>query len=214
VQKVTALIDRLTARGHKIEWLDLGGGFAVNYRNPDQALPITEHAKALLPLLKDKPYKIALEPGRYISGNAGIVLTRVLYRKTGGSKQFVIVDAAMNDLLRPTLYEAYHYIWPVKPDAKNVREKRDADVPPVDGETVDVVGPICESGDYLAQDRPLPRVHRGDLLSVFTAGAYGFSMSSNYNTRPRSAEVLVDGDTFSVIRRRETYEDLVAAERV
>jgi diaminopimelate decarboxylase len=214
VQKVTALIDRLTERGHKIEWLDLGGGFAVNYRNPEQALPITEHAKALLPLLKDKPYKIALEPGRYISGNAGIVLTRVLYRKKGGNKQFVIVDAAMNDLLRPTLYEAYHYIWPVKPDAQNVREQRNADVLPVDGETVDVVGPICESGDYLAQDRPLPRVQRGDLLSVFTAGAYGFSMSSNYNNRPRAAEVLVDGDSYKVIRRRETYEDLVAAERV
>jgi diaminopimelate decarboxylase len=214
VQKVTALIDRLSEHGHKIEWLDLGGGFAVNYRNPSQAVPITEHAKALLPLLRDKPYKIALEPGRYISGNAGILLTRVLYRKTGGSKQFIIVDAAMNDLLRPTLYEAYHYIWPVKPDAKNVRTQRDADVPPVEGEIVDVVGPVCESGDYLAKDRPLPRVQRGDLLSVFTAGAYGFSMSSNYNNRPRAAEVLVDGDSYRVIRRRETYEDLVAAEQV
>lgn len=214
VTKVTALIDRLAARGHKIEWLDLGGGFAVNYRSPDQALPITEHAKALVPLLRGKPYKIALEPGRYISGNAGIVLTRVLYRKQGGHKQFVIVDAAMNDLLRPTLYEAYHYIWPVKPDKKNYRERRDADLAPVDGEIVDVVGPICESGDYLAVDRPLPRVQRGDLLSVFTAGAYGFSMSSNYNNRPRAAEVLVDGDTCRLIRRRETYEDLVAAERV
>jgi diaminopimelate decarboxylase len=214
VTKVIALIDRLSERGHKIEWLDLGGGFAVNYRNPDQALPITEHAKALVPLLKGKPYKIALEPGRYISGNAGIVLTRVLYRKQGGHKQFVIVDAAMNDLLRPTLYEAYHYIWPVKPDEKNYRQRRDADLAPVDGEIVDVVGPICESGDYLAVDRPLPRVERGDLLSVFTAGAYGFSMSSNYNNRPRAAEVLVDGDTCKLIRRRETYEDLVAAERV
>ena len=105
-------------------------------------------------------------------------------------------------------------IWPVKPDAKNLRTERNADVAPVDGETVDVVGPICESGDYLAQDRALPFVKRGDLLSVFTAGAYGFSMSSNYNNRPRAAEVLVDGDTYKVIRRRETYEDLVAAERV
>jgi diaminopimelate decarboxylase len=214
VEKVTALIDRLAERGHRIEWLDLGGGFAVDYRKPRQALPVTEHAKALLPLLAGKPYKIALEPGRYIVGNAGILLTRVLYRKTGGAKQFVIVDAAMNDLLRPTLYEAYHYIWPVKPDSANVTAERDADVMPVDGETVDVVGPICESGDYLAKDRPLPRVQRGDLLSVFTAGAYGFSMSSNYNNRPRAAEVLVDGDQFKVIRRRETYEDLVAAERV
>src|SRR5687767_70406 len=141
VIKVTALIDRLTERGHKIEWLDLGGGFAVNYRNPDQALPVTEHAKALLPLITGKPYKIALEHGRYISGNAGSVLTRVLYRKKDGNKQFVIVDAAMNDLLRPTLYEAYHYIWPTKPDANNLRERRDAEQPPVDGEVVDVVGP-------------------------------------------------------------------------
>lgn len=214
VTKVTALIDRLAERGHRIEWLDLGGGFAVDYRKPKQALPVTEHAKALLPLLKDKPYRIALEPGRYIVGNAGILLTRVLYRKTGGAKQFVIVDAAMNDLLRPTLYEAYHYIWPVKPDTANVTTERDADMMPIDGETVDVVGPICESGDYLAKDRPLPRVQRGDLLSVFTAGAYGFAMSSNYNNRPRAVEVLVDGDQFKVIRRRETYEDLVAAERV
>ena len=214
VTKVTALIDRLAERGHRIEWLDLGGGFAVDYRKPRQALPVTEHAKALLPLLAGKPYRIALEPGRYIVGNAGILLTRVLYRKTGGAKQFVIVDAAMNDLLRPTLYEAYHYIWPVKPDTANVTTERDADVMPVDGETVDVVGPICESGDYLAKDRPLPRVQRGDLLSVFTAGAYGFAMSSNYNNRPRAAEVLVDGDGYKLIRRRETYEDLVAAERV
>lgn len=214
VKKVTALIDRLTERGHKIEWLDLGGGFAVNYKGPDQALPVTEHAKALVPLLQGKPYRIALEPGRYIVGNAGILLTKVLYRKTGGAKQFVIVDAGMNDLLRPTLYESYHYVWPVKPDAKNLFPTRDAEQAPVDGETVDVVGPICESGDYLAKDRPLPKTQRGDLLAVFTAGAYGFAMSSNYNNRPRIAEVLVDGANFKIIRRRETYEDLVAAERV
>ncbi|HXE55653.1 MAG TPA: diaminopimelate decarboxylase [Tepidisphaeraceae bacterium] len=214
VTKATELIDRLTARGHRIEWLDLGGGFAVNYRRPDQAMPVTEHAKALLPLLTGKPYKIALEPGRYIVGNAGIMLTRVLYRKTGGQKRFVIVDAAMNDLIRPTLYDAYHYIWPARPSEKNVPAERDADVIPADGETVDVVGPICESGDYLAKDRVLPPTQRGDLLAVFTAGAYGFAMSSNYNNRPRAAEVLVDGGSFKVIRRRETYEDLIAAERV
>jgi diaminopimelate decarboxylase len=214
VTKVTALIDRLAERGHKIEWLDLGGGFAVNYRNADQALPVTEHAKALLPLLQGKPYRIALEPGRYIVGNAGILLTRVLYRKTGGAKQFVIIDAAMNDLIRPTLYDSYHFIWPVKPDAKNLPKTRDADFVPVNGEVVDVVGPICESGDYLAKDRPLPHTQRGDLLAVFTAGAYGFAMSSNYNNRPRVPEVLVDGANFKVIRRRETYEDLVAAEQM
>ena len=214
VTKATELIERLTARGHKIEWFDLGGGFAVNYKRPDQALPVTEHAKALLPLLVGKPYKIAVEPGRYIVGNAGILLTRVLYRKTGGEKRFVIVDAAMNDLIRPTLYDSYHFIWPARPDAKNLITQRDADVVPVDGETVDVVGPICESGDFLANDRPLPQTRRGDLLAVFTAGAYGFAMSSNYNNRPRAPEVLVDKATFRIIRRRETYDDLIAAECV
>lgn len=214
VTKATELIDRLTARGHKIEWLDLGGGYAVNYKNPDQALPVTEHAKALIPLIQNKPYRIALEPGRYIVGNAGIMLTRVLYRKTSGAKRFVIVDAGMNDLLRPTLYDAFHFIWPAKPSAKNVPARRDADAIPADAETVDVVGPICESGDYLAKDRPLPPTERGDLLAVFTAGAYGFAMSSNYNNRPRAPEVLVDGSEFKIIRRRETYEDLIAAERM
>ena len=214
VKKVTALIDRLTERGHTIEWFDVGGGFGVNYERPDQALPVTEHAKALVPLLKDKPYRIAFEPGRYIAGNAGILLTRVLYRKTGGEKKFVIVDAGMNDLIRPTLYESYHHIWPVKPDAANVPPQRSRDVEPRGGEVVDVVGPICESGDYLAKARPLPPTKRGDLLAVFTAGAYGFAMSSNYNNRARAPEVLVDGGSYKVIRRRETYEDLVALERV
>lgn len=213
VKKITALIDRLTEKGHKIEWFDVGGGFGVNYQRPDQAQPVTEHAKALVPLLKDKPYRIAFEPGRYIMGNAGILLTKVLYRKTGGSKQFIIVDAGMNDLLRPTLYEAYHHIWPVKPSPENVPAERSVETKPVNGEVVDVVGPICESGDYLAQNRLLPRTDRGDLLAVFTAGAYGFAMSSNYNNRPRLPEVLVDGDKYTIIRRRETYEDLVALER-
>jgi diaminopimelate decarboxylase len=213
VKKMTALIDRLTERGHKIEWFDLGGGFAVNYERPDQAFPVTEHAKALLPLISGKPYHIALEPGRYIAGNAGILLTQVLYRKTGGEKRFVIVDAGMNDLIRPTLYESYHHIWPVKPDPANVPAERSRAFEPHNGETVDVVGPICESGDYLAKARPLPTTKRGDLLAVFTAGAYGFAMSSNYNNRPRAAEVLVDGSSYRIIRRRETLEDLVALER-
>jgi len=212
VKKTIALIDRLTERGHKIEWLDLGGGYAVNYERPDQALPITEHANVLLPLLRNKPYRIALEPGRYIAGNAGILLTRVLYRKTGGAKKFVIIDAAMNDLIRPMLYDSFHFIWPTHPDAANVPKHRDKDLAPHDGEVVDVVGPICESGDFLAKDRPLPQTRRGDLLAVFTAGAYGFAMSSNYNNRPRAPEILVDGSTYTIIRRRETYKDLVAAE--
>jgi len=213
VKKMTALIDRLTERGHRIEWFDVGGGFGVNYERPDQALPVTEHAKALVPLLKDKPYRIAFEPGRYIAGNAGILLTRVLYRKTGGEKKFVIVDAGMNDLIRPTLYESYHHIWPVKPDAANQPPDRSRAFEPRGGEVVDVVGPICESGDYLAKGRPLPATKRGDLLAVFTAGAYGFAMSSNYNNRPRAPEVLVDGEEYRVIRKRETYDDLVALER-
>jgi diaminopimelate decarboxylase len=214
VKKMTALIDRLTERGHRIEWFDVGGGFGVNYERPDQAHPVTDHARALIPLLQGKPYRIAFEPGRYISANAGVLLTRVLYRKTGGEKKFVIVDAGMNDLIRPTLYESYHHIWPAKPDAANLNEDRRRDYAIAGGETVDVVGPICESGDYLAQARSLPPVKRGDLLVVFTAGAYGFAMSSNYNNRPRVPEVLVDGDSFRVIRRRETLQDLVALERV
>jgi diaminopimelate decarboxylase len=214
VTKCTQLIDTLTSRGHAIEWLDMGGGFGVNYIGPDQAFPVSEHAKAILPLIRNKPYRIALEPGRYISGNAGILLTRVLYRKQGGEKRFVIVDAAMNDLIRPTLYDSYHHIWPTRPSAQDVPPgKWSKDFAPKDGETVDVVGPVCESGDYLAKDRLLPPTKRGDLLAVFTAGAYGFAMSSNYNNRPRAAEVLVEGASFRVIRRRETYEDLVALER-
>ena len=213
VKKITQLIDRLTERGHKIEWFDVGGGFGVNYERPDQAKPVTEHAKALVPLLQGKPYKIAFEPGRYIAGNSGIILTKVLYRKTGGEKRFVIVDAGMNDLIRPTLYDSYHHIWPVRPDAANLNSERRRDFVIQGGETVDVVGPICESGDYLAKARSLPEVKRGDLLAVFTAGAYGFAMSSNYNARPRLPEVLVDGDSYTIIRRRERYEDLVALER-
>ena len=213
VQKAIDLIDRLGRRGHAIEWFDMGGGFAVNYERPDQALPVTEHAKALVPLVKGKPYRIALEPGRYIAGNSGILLTSVLYRKQGGNRHFVIVDAGMNDLIRPALYGSFHFIWPTAPDAADVPAQRNKDTQPAAGEVVDVVGPICESSDFLAKDRPLPITRRGDLLAVFTAGAYGFAMSSNYNNRPRVPEVLVDGDQYRIIRRRETYEDLVALER-
>jgi diaminopimelate decarboxylase len=208
VQKMIALIDRLTSRGHAIEWFDVGGGFGVNYRSTSQARAVFEHADRLVPLLLGKPYRIAFEPGRYIAANAGVLLCRVLYRKTGGEKKFVIVDAAMNDLIRPTLYDSYHHIWPT-----HRFTDRDAGTTPPDAERVDVVGPICETGDYLARDRILPPVARGDTLCVFSAGAYGMSMSSNYNNRPRAAEVLVDRDNFRLIRRRETYEDLVAPER-
>jgi diaminopimelate decarboxylase len=215
VRKVTELIERLTSRGQRIEWFDLGGGFGANYAGPEPQPSIDEHARALLPMLSGKAYRVAVEPGRYISGNSGILLTRVLYRKRGGTKSFVIVDAGMNDLLRPTLYEAYHHVWPVKPDEANLppQGQWSRAFAPTGGETVEVVGPVCESGDYLAPHRALPRVERGDLLAVFTAGAYGFAMSSNYNNRPRPAEVLVDGESYRVIRRRETLEDLVAGER-
>jgi diaminopimelate decarboxylase len=155
----------------------------------------------LLPALRELGVTVLLEPGRSIVGNAGLLLTRVLYRKDTGEKKFVIIDAAMNDLIRPPLYDSYHEIRPVN-------EAR------LGGpmEKVDVVGPVCESGDFLAKDRDLAQAEEGDLLAVMSAGAYGFAMSSNYNTRPRAVEVLVDGDRYAIVRRRETYEDLVAGE--
>ena len=141
------------------------------------------------------------------------MLTRVLYTKHSGRKKFVIVDAGMNDLIRPSLYDAFHFIWPAKVDEKLVPRRREKDLKLDGTEVVDVVGPICEGADFFAKDRAFPVVKRGDLVSVFTTGAYGFSMSSNYNARGRAAEVLVDGDKFLVIRKRETYEDLIKMEK-
>jgi diaminopimelate decarboxylase len=212
VEKILPLIDRLRGRGHAVEALDLGGGYGADYESgtvPSAA----EYAAGIVPLLKDKDLKLILEPGKSICANAGIMLTRVLYTKLGGAKKFVIVDAGMNDLIRPSLYDAFHFIWPVKVGAKFVPSQRHEDLQLDGTEVVDVVGPICEGADFFAKDRALPPAKRGDLLSVFTAGAYGFSMSSNYNARGRVAEVLVDGDRFSVIRKRETYEDLTALEK-
>jgi len=137
----------------------------------------------------------------------------VLYRKKGGDKDFVIVDAGMNDLIRPPLYGAFHFIWPAEVDEKLVPQKRDKGIKMPGTETVDIVGPICEGADFFAKDRPIPPVKRDNLLSIFTAGAYGFSMASNYNARGRAAEVLVDGDKFTVIRKRESYDDLIALEK-
>jgi len=212
VEKVLPLIDRLRSKGHAIEALDLGGGYGADYES-DTVPSAGEYAASIVPLLKDKNLKLILEPGKSICANAGIMLTRVLYIKHGGRKKFVIVDAGMNDLIRPSLYDAFHFIWPAKVDDKFVPRQREKDLR-LDGiEVVDVVGPICESADFFAKDRALPPVERGDLISVFTAGAYGFSMSSNYNARGRAAEVLVDGEKFSVIRKRETYEDLIALEK-
>jgi len=212
VKKVLPLIDRLRSKGHTIEALDLGGGYGADYES-DTVPSAAEYAAGIVPLLKDKNIKLILEPGKSICANAGIMLTRVLYIKHGGRKKFVIVDAGMNDLIRPSLYDAFHFIWPAKVDEKFVPRHREKDLHLNGTEVVDVVGPICESADFFAKDRALPPVERGDLISVFTAGAYGFSMSSNYNARGRAAEVLVGGENFSVIRKRETYEDLTALEK-
>ena len=212
VEKILPLIDRLRNQGYTIEALDLGGGYGADYES-DTVPSAAEYAAGIVPLLKDKHIKLILEPGKSICANAGIMLTRVLYIKRGGSKKFVIVDAGMNDLIRPSLYDAFHFIWPARVNEKFVPQKRNKDLHIDGSEIVDVVGPICEGADFFAKDRFLPPTKRGDLLSVFTAGAYGFTMSSNYNARGRAAEVLVDGKKFSVIRRRETYEDLIELEK-
>ena len=212
IEKILALIKQLRSDGFTIEAVNIGGGYGADYITAT-APTAADYAAAIVPLLKDKNLKLILEPGASIAANAAILITQVLYLKTSGEKKFVIVDAAMNDLIRPPLYDAFHFIWPVKVTGKFVPDRRDKDLQ-IDGtEVVDVVGPICESADFLAKDRALPPVKRGDLVSIFTTGAYGFSMSSNYNARGRAAEVLVDGAEFALIRRRETYEDLIALEK-
>ena len=211
IGKALALIDRLAHRGVAIDTINLGGGFAAFYEG-NEAPSAAEYAAAIVPLLAGRNLRVILEPGRSISCNAGILVSRVQYVKQGGKKKFIIVDAAMNDLIRPTLYESYHFIWPVNPGAARVPPRRLSSLRIPGDEKVDVVGPICESGDYLARDRWLPVLQRGALLAVFSAGAYGFAMSSQYNTRPRAVEVLVDGSVWRVIRRRETYRDLIAGE--
>lgn len=212
LEKVLLLVDRLRAKGQRIETLDLGGGYGADYET--ETVPsAAEYAAGIVPLIQDRDLKLILEPGKSICANAGILLTRVLYTKQGGSKRFVIVDAAMNDLIRPSLYDAFHFIWPARVEPRFEPAVRSKELHIEGSEMVDLVGPICEGADFLAKDRAMPRVERGDLIAVFTAGAYGFTMSSNYNSRCRAAEVLVDGDVFHVVRRRERYEDLVALER-
>lgn len=209
VERVVAFADAQRKAGAELSWLNLGGGFGVWYEDR-AARPVADFARAAAPFLEGKRYEVVVEPGRFICGNAGVLLTRVVDVKRSGGKRFVIVDAGMNDLIRPSFYKSFHAVWPVRSDV-------DPRVPgAVKAETLeaaDVVGPICESGDFLALDRGLPPVARGDLLCVFSAGAYGFSMSSNYNTRPRAAEVLVEGGAARVIRRRESLEDLLRLER-
>ena len=207
-KKALEVVRELRAAGHKTNWINLGGGFGLSYLG-DEAPPMTRYAEVIVPSVQQAECRLALEPGRRICGNAGILVTRVIYTKREGGKLFVIQDGGMNDLVRPAMYDSFHRIWPVKP-AVEAPQDYQAEIPGC--APADVVGPICESGDYLAKGRWLPPVERGDLLSVFSAGAYGTVMSSHYNARPLGAEVLVNGKDAQLIRRRETYEDLVAAE--
>jgi diaminopimelate decarboxylase len=200
VEKVLGLVEQLRVGGITLEHLDIGGGLGIAYQDET---PVTPHELGHLvtAMARAHDLKLLVEPGRVIAGNAGVLLTRVIGDKTNGDRSFVIVDAAMNDLLRPALYGAYHAIQPVlQADRASV--------------LVDVVGPVCESGDFLAQQRELPGVRTGELLAVMGAGAYGFSMASTYNSRPRGAEVLVDGDRYHVVRERETVEDGMRGEHL
>jgi len=199
LEKMLALADTLAAEGIPVEHLDLGGGLGIRYRD-EEPPAVRDFLERLLSLLGTRKIKLLIEPGRAMVGNAGVLLTRVEYLKHGPARNFAIVDAAMNDLIRPALYETWHEIVPVRPRA---------DIPV----TYDVVGPVCESGDFLGRDRSLA-IQAGDLLAVLSAGAYGMSMSSNYNTRPRAAEVIVDGAATHLVRTREPLESLFALEQI
>jgi diaminopimelate decarboxylase len=210
-EKAVRLIAELRAQGHKVSVLNMGGGFGIHYRK-QEALAASEFAKVILPAVKEAGCQLVLEPGRFIVGNAGILVSKVLYNKETGGKRYIIQDAAMNDLIRPTLYDSFHRIWPVAPSNAVPECPTDYEAA-IEGTIVqDVVGPVCESGDFLAKGRNLPEMKSGDLMAIFSAGAYGMTMSSNYNARCRAAEVLVSGSTHRLIRRRETYEDLVSCE--
>ena len=213
--KALSLIDGLAENGHRIEMLDLGGGFGADYETC-QSPVAADYAAELVPLLADRVadgLRVIIEPGRTISANAGVLLLRVVFVKTSGPRTFIICDGGMNTLLRPSHYGAFHFIWPcrVTPEHVPAQRRQLMDLPGLIN--VDVVGPICETGDFLAQDRHVPPMQRGDLLAVFSAGAYGMTMASRYNSMPLPAEVMVDGSSASIIRRRETYEDLTAHER-
>jgi diaminopimelate decarboxylase len=199
--RLRGLVRELRNAGHAIEVIDVGGGLGVSYEDEHEPPSAAAYADAVIGAVRDLDCEIVVEPGRSITANAGLLVTRVIYEKRNDEKRFVVVDAAMNDLIRPALYQAYQRIEPVGP-------------PRTPEQTVDVVGPVCESGDFLARGRSLPRVESGDLLAVRSAGAYGFVMSSNYNGRPRAAEVLVRGDRFAVVRERERLEDLVRGESI
>lgn len=197
--KMLALTERLRGQGHPIRSLDLGGGLGVRYHHGETAPSIGDYIRAMSQRAAGRDLEILIEPGRSIVAEAGYLLTRVLYRKNNGDKQFVIVDAGMNDLIRPALYHSHHDIVPL-------RAYNNTTI------VADVVGPVCESGDFLARDREMPNVLPGDLLAVCTVGAYGFVAASNYNARPRPPEILVEGDHYRVIRKRESMEDLIRGE--
>jgi diaminopimelate decarboxylase len=202
LSKVVPLVKDLRQEGFDIRYLDIGGGLGIRYKDEGPPAP-AEYADAVRPLLREIACTVLMEPGRVLVGNAGILVTKMLYVKTNQAKKFFVVDGGMNDLIRPSLYNAYHAVVPV--------------VRPANGQpatTLDVVGPICESGDFLAKERDLPPCQPGDFLAVLSAGAYGFAMASNYNARPRPPEVMVRGDNFYVIRARETYEDLIRGETI
>jgi diaminopimelate decarboxylase len=203
MDRVADLVCQLRTDGHKILYIDAGGGLGINYRDGAQEFrkSVTAYAQALTTPIRGLRVKLLLEPGRSVIGPAGLLLTRVLYRKTNGDKKFVVVDAAMNDLIRPSLYQAEHQIIP-------------AQAPDSDSEIVDIVGPVCESGDFFARHRELPVVAEGELLAILDAGAYGMALASNYNTRPRPAEVMVEGKRAKLIRKRETIADLMRQEIV
>ena len=200
IKKVASFIKKLQTEGVKLEYLDIGGGLGIVYKNEKVPTP-KQFANALVPVLKKTGLKIVLEPGRFLAGNAGIFVTKVLYVKDNGVKKFCIVDGGMNDFARPSLYNAYHEIVPVaKPRAKKVK--------------IDVVGPICESGDFFAKNRILPSMAQGDFIAIKSAGAYGSAMSSNYNVRARGAEILVKGKQKAVIKEHETFKDLIRGEKI
>jgi diaminopimelate decarboxylase len=202
--RVADLVRELRRDGHAIAYVDAGGGLGIDYDKPDADFPanVAAYARALIAPLRDLDVQLLLEPGRSIVGPAGILLTSVVYKKANNGKRFVIVDAAMNDLIRPALYGAYHEIVAVI-------QRGDSGAKP---ETADIVGPICETGDFFARDRQIPSVEEGDLLAILDAGAYGIVLASNYNTRPRPAEILVSGTSAKVIRRREKVSDLLRPE--
>jgi diaminopimelate decarboxylase len=198
LDKLLAFYEKLKDLGVDIKYLDLGGGLGINYDEEEPPHP-ADFGKALAEKLAGLPLTVIFEPGRVIAGNAGIMITEVVYTKSNPSKNFLIIDGGMNDLVRPSLYGSYHRIEEVEQHGRETKE-------------YDVVGPICESSDFQARERELPEVHAGERLVIYSAGAYGFTMASNYNTRPRACELIVDGDNVTVARKRETYDELIANE--